>query len=57
MNEYLENGLRFGLLIDPERHAVEIYRLGVDVDVIKCPSKVSFSEVMPEFELALKGLL
>ncbi len=57
MNEYIENGATFGLLIDPRRRMVEIYHPEVAVEVIEDPSKVSFSEVMPGFELSLKNLL
>ncbi len=36
---------------------VEIYRPEVLLEVIEDPSKVSFGEVMPGFELRLKNLL
>lgn len=57
MKEYLANGAIFGLLIDPRRQAVEIYRPNVDVETIKNAKSVNFSEAMPEFTLNLSGIL
>ena len=35
MQEYRDNGVRLGWLIDPQRRIVEIYRIGTDVEVIQ----------------------
>lgn len=56
MDEYIESGVRFGLLIDPQKKVVEIYRQNCEVEVISNPSKVSFDEVMPRFNLQMNGL-
>ena len=56
MSEYVENGIRFGLLIDLKRKAVEIYRQNRKVEVIENPDKVSFDEAMPRFNLRMSGL-
>ncbi|PZO57796.1 MAG: hypothetical protein DCF15_06425 [Phormidesmis priestleyi] len=57
MKEYLANGAIFGLLIDPRRQAIEIYRLNTDIETIKNARSVNFSEAMPGFTLNLSGIL
>jgi Uma2 family endonuclease len=51
MNEYIQNGLRLGLLINPQDAKVEIYRLGKAVEVIQMPAIISGEDILPEFEL------
>lgn len=51
MQEYLENGLRLGWLINPQDKQVEIYRLGQPVEVVAIPALLSGEEVLPGFEL------
>jgi Uma2 family endonuclease len=51
MQEYLDNGLRLGWLINPQNCQVEIYRLGQQVEVIAIPTKLSGEDVLPGFEL------
>jgi Uma2 family endonuclease len=53
MVEYRENGVRLGLLINPQDQQVEIYRLGQDVEVLQSPTTVSGEEVLPGFVLDL----
>jgi Uma2 family endonuclease len=53
MVEYRDNGVRLGLLINPQDQQVEIYRLGQDVEVIQSPATVSGEEVLPGFVLDL----
>jgi len=57
MFEYIENGALFGLLLNPQQKVAEIYRPDCDVDVLDSPNQVDFSEVMPGFQLDLKGLM
>lgn len=52
MQEYIDNGVRLGWLIDPKTKQVEIYRPGQDVEVLH-PTTVSGEDVLPEFELNL----
>jgi Uma2 family endonuclease len=51
MQEYLENGLRLGWLINPQAQQVEIYRIGQSVEVVQIPGILSGEEVVPGFEL------
>ncbi|MGH2414249.1 MAG: Uma2 family endonuclease, partial [Microcystaceae cyanobacterium] len=53
MQEYLENGLRLGWLVNPQDKQVEIYRTGLSVEVIQLPTLLSGEEVLPGFELQL----
>ncbi len=56
MQEYLENGLRLGWLIDPQRKVVEIYRPSLAVTTLENPRTVSGEDVLPEFELDLSEI-
>jgi Uma2 family endonuclease len=51
MKEYIENGLRFGWLINPQDANVEIYRLRKAVKVIQMPAIISGEDILPGFEL------
>ncbi len=51
MQEYVENGLRLGWLINLQQQQVEIYRLGQPVEVVEIPALLSGEEVLPGFEL------
>ncbi|AFZ00630.1 Uma2 family endonuclease [Calothrix sp. PCC 6303] len=51
MQEYQENGLGLGWLINPQDNQVEIYRLGKPVEVIQMPAIISGENVLPGFEL------
>ncbi|MFE1746443.1 Uma2 family endonuclease [Coleofasciculus sp. H7-2] len=53
MQEYIDNGVRLGWLIDPKTKQVEIYRPGQDVEVLQSPTTVSGCDVLPGFELNL----
>lgn len=57
MQEYLENGVRLGWLIDPPHQQVEIYRLGQDVEVLRSPTSLSGKDVLPGFVLDLTQIL
>jgi len=64
MQEYQDNGVRLGWLIDPQNQQVEIYRHGQDVEVVRTleasakpsPSTLSGEDVLPEFVLVLKNI-
>jgi Uma2 family endonuclease len=56
MQEYLENGLRLGWLIDPETKQVEIYRPNVPVETLQTPSTLSGESVLPGFVLELEEI-
>ena len=51
MQEYIENGLRLGWLINPQDATVEIYRRNQAVEVVQMPAILSGEDVLPGFEL------
>ncbi|KAF3890839.1 Uma2 family endonuclease [Tolypothrix bouteillei VB521301] len=57
MQEYMDNGVRLGWLIDPQNQQVEIYRQGREVEAIKSPTTLSGEDVLPGFILDLRGIL
>jgi Uma2 family endonuclease len=56
MQEYQDNGVRLGWLIDPQNEQVEIYRLGREVEVLENPTVLSGEGVLPSFMLALASI-
>lgn len=56
MHEYMKNGARLGWLIDPQDRSVEIYRIGIDVEVLQSPATLSGEDVLPGFVLDLRGI-
>jgi len=57
MQEYIENGVRLGWLLDPQNQRVEIYRPGQDVEVLQSPTSLSGEDVLPGFMLDLTQIL
>lgn len=57
MQEYIDNGLRLGWLINPQNQQVEIYRIGQPVEVLNSPQTLSGENVLPEFVLDLSQIL
>ena len=57
MQEYLDNGLRLGWLINPKDQQVEIYRQGQEKEVLLAPTSLSGEQLLPGFVLKLKGIL
>jgi Uma2 family endonuclease len=53
MQEYIDNGVRLGWLIDTTNKQVEIYRLGQDVEVLQSPTTLLGEAVLPGFVLDL----
>ena len=53
MQEYLNNGLRLGWLINPQGQQVEIYRPSRAVEILSLPATLSGEAVLPGFELDL----
>jgi Uma2 family endonuclease len=64
MEEYRANGVRLGLLIDPQQKQVEIYRSsnidaqasGQEPFVLESPTEIDCSEVMPGFVLSMSRI-
>lgn len=57
MQEYMENGAKLGWLIDPQNQKVEVYRLGLEVEVLSDPTELSGEDVLPDFILDLRRVL
>ena len=53
---YQRVGVRMGLLIDPQKQRVEIYRPGQDVEILEAPKSVDCHEVMPGFVLDMSRI-
>ena len=53
MREYIANGASLGWLIDRKNRKVEIYRLGLDVEILDNPATLSGEDVLPGFVLDL----
>lgn len=56
MQEYLDNGLRLGWLINPQDQQVEIYRLGQVKEVCDRPSQLNGEDVLSGFVLDLSNI-
>ncbi|MGB5962889.1 MAG: Uma2 family endonuclease [Coleofasciculaceae cyanobacterium] len=56
MQEYLDNGVLLGWLIDTTKKQVEIYRLGQDVEVLESPTTLSGEDILPGFVLDLNKI-
>jgi Uma2 family endonuclease len=53
---YQRVGVRLGLLIDPKKKRVEIYRLGQEVEILEAPKSIDCNEVMPGFVLDMSRI-
>ncbi len=53
MQEYMENGAKLGWLIDPQNKIVEVYRVGLEVEILSNPTELSGEEVLPGFVLLM----
>ncbi|GAP96447.1 Uma2 family endonuclease [Leptolyngbya sp. NIES-2104] len=53
MQEYMENGVRLGGLLDPITKQVKIYRQGQPVETLQNPATLSGETVLPGFVLDL----
>jgi Uma2 family endonuclease len=56
MMVYQRVGVRMGLLIDPKKKRVEIYRPGQEVEVLEAPVSIDCNEVMPRFILDMSRI-
>ncbi len=54
MQEYMDNGARLGWLFDPQHRRVQIYRPGVDVEILENPISLSGEDILPGFILHLQ---
>lgn len=56
MQEYLDNGVRLGWLLEPKAKTVEIYRQGQTVEILQNPKTLSDEDVLPGFVLDLEAI-
>lgn len=56
MQEYLDNGIRLGWLIDPKNKIVEIYKPQEDIKVLNAPVNLSGEDVLFGFSLNLENI-
>ena len=56
MQEYLDNGVRLGWLIEPLAKTVEIYRSSKQVEILNNPLTLSGEDVLPGFVLDLSNI-
>jgi Uma2 family endonuclease len=56
MVEYRDNGVRLGWFLNAKERAVEIYRPGQEVEVLRSPTSLLGEEVLPGFVLSLKDI-
>ncbi|MEH2294264.1 Uma2 family endonuclease [Nostoc sp.] len=54
MQEYIDNGVKLGWLINPKMRQVQIYRLGKSIEISESPQQLSGEDVLPGFILNLQ---
>ncbi len=57
MQEYMDNGVRLGWLIDPQGKQVEVYRQGQEKEILLAPTSLSGEQLLPGFVLNLTQIL
>ncbi len=56
MQEYIENGVSLGWLIDPSESKVYVYRPEKEVEILDNPKEVSGEPLLKEFTLNLEEI-
>lgn len=56
MQEYMDNGVRLGWLINPQQRQVEVYRQGQSKQTLDSPASLSGEDVLPGFVLNLSRI-
>jgi Uma2 family endonuclease len=56
MQEYINNGVKLGWLINPKKRQVEIYRQGRSPEILDSPVHLAGENVLPGFILDLQSL-
>ena len=56
MQEYVNNGVQLGWLIEPEAKTVEIYKVGQQVEILNNPQNLSGEDVLPGLILDLSEI-
>lgn len=57
MQEYIDNGVKLGWLIDPITKQVEIYRLNYTPQILSNPAQIEGESILPGFILSLDNIL
>lgn len=57
LQDYIDNGVRLGWLLNPKTKSVEIYRPTRPVELLTTPSQLTGEDVLPGFVLNLDRLL
>lgn len=57
MQEYIDNGVQLGWLIDPIAKQVEIYRRNCAPETLSNPKQIEEKDVLPGFILSLNSIL
>ena len=56
MQEYMNNQVKLGWLINRKTRRVEVYRQGQEVEVLESPTQLSGEDILPGFVLNLRSL-
>ena len=56
MQEYIDNGLELGWLINPKGKSVEIYRAGQAVETVPFSTALSGESLLPGLQISLKNI-
>ena len=56
MQEYMDNGLKLGWLINPKGKSVEIYRAGQAVETVFFSTALSGESLLPGLQISLKNI-
>jgi Uma2 family endonuclease len=57
MQEYMDNGVQLGWLINPQDQQVEVYRQGQAVEILDSPEQVSGDPTLPGFIFNLSRIM
>ena len=57
MEDYIDNGVHLGWLIDPDCQRVAIYRLNQEIEILQNPQTLLGEDILPEFVLDLAEIL
>jgi len=57
MQEYIDNGVKLGWLIDSKNKKVAIYRPDHDIEIVEKPQTLSGENILPDFVLDLTDIL
>jgi Uma2 family endonuclease len=56
MQEYIDNGVSLGWLIDPQEKQVFVYRPNTEIEVLENSTEISGEPLLPDFTLNLKEI-